>query len=96
MGNDSGGGFWEQWPLRLGERKKLRYIYRNVLFIAFMATILCSLVLCKPQSSNNYETKRLKSNRAFDEYNNHKILRPKRQVNGAFKNMKSIKFHINS
>ena len=99
MGTSS-GGFWNRSPLRrMMETKRLNnHLFKNVLFSVFTAAILCSIVLCKQQDTRyNYETKRLNYNlrdNAIYQYNNnnHKILRPKRDINGGFKNMKSVHY----
>ena len=106
MGTSSGGGPFRAGHLRLaGETGKLESIFRNILIGAFMTIILCSMVICKQTAVRKYDTKRLSHHlRHIDDYdrkyddivhrynNNHKILRPKREINNGFKSMKSINY----
>ena len=98
MGTSS-GGLWNKMPLRgMMKTKKLNnHLFKNVLFSAFTAAILCSIVLCNQQDTrNSYETKRLnyklRDNAIYEYNNNHKILRPKRDIKGGFKNMKTVHY----
>ena len=98
MGTSS-GGLWIQRPLgRMQAKNKFNnYLFKNMWLSAFTAAILCSIVICKHQDTRNiHETKRLNyklRDSALYEYNrNHKILRPKRDVNSGFKNMKNIHY----
>ena len=103
MGTSSGGQ-WKMWSLqRSEETKKLKYGFKNnLLLYVFTALILFSTVLCKqPKQQYNGETKRLpyKLREINDMYeyinqnNNHKILRPKRDiVNNGFNHVKSINY----
>ena len=95
MGTSS-GGLWNERPLR-GRKIETKniFIFKNVLFSAFTAAILCSIVLCKQHNTRySYETKRLSyklhDNAIYEYSNSHKILRPKRDIKGGFKNMKTI------
>ena len=107
MGTSSGGGQLKAGHLRLArETRKLENIFRNILISAFMTIILCSMVICKQTAVRSYDTKRLShhlrhiiydDNENGDDIvhrynNNHKILRPKREINNGFKSMKSINY----
>ena len=106
MGTSSGGGPHKAGHLCLvGETTKLESIFRNILISAFMTIILCSMVICKQTAVRSYDTKRLShhlrhiydDNENGDDImhrynNNHKILRPKREINNGFKSMKSVNY----
>ena len=106
MGTSSGGGPLKAGHLRLaGETRKLENIFRNILISAFMTIILCSMVICKQTAVRSYNTKRLShhlrhiydDNESGDDIvhrynNNHKILRPKREISSGFKSMKSVNY----
>ena len=106
MGTSSGGGPHKAGHLYLvGETRKLESIFRNILISAFMTIILCSMVISKQTVARSYDTKRLSHHlRHIDDYdkkyddivhrynNNHKILRPKREINNGFKSMKSVNY----
>ena len=98
MGTSSGGLWNVKHFRRMMETNKLNnYLFKNILCSAFTAAILCSIVLCKQQNTRyNYETKRLNyklhESAVYEYNNNHEILRPKRDVNGGFKNMKTINY----
>ena len=86
----SSGGSWKRWPPWL---KTFSYIYKNVFFSFFVITFVFSLVMSKQQSSNNYfEARRLSYQSTLQEYNNDKMLRPKREISGAFNNVKSVPY----
>ena len=106
MGTSSGGGPHKAGHLCLvGETRKLESIFRNILISAFMTIILCSMVISKQTVARSYDTKRLSHHlRHIDDYdkkyddivhrynNNHKILRPKREISSGFKSMKSVNY----
>ena len=101
MGTTSGGLSNQRYLTlhKMGkEIRKSKIIFKNVVLTSLLAIIFCSVVLCKQDSKHNYGTKRLNyrwHNRNLHENNNdnHKILRPKRDVtNGGWNNMKSMHY----
>ena len=76
---------------------KLNKVPKKVALTAILAVVFCTVVLCKQDSRYAQDTKRLNFrlnyNNLYQDYNNQKILRPKRDVSSSgWSNMKSMHY----
>ena len=98
MGTTSGG--LPHIPYRMllltGKMMKLNVLPKKMVLTAFLAVLFCTVVLCKHDSRYIQDTKRLNyklNNNNLYQNNNHKILRPKRDVSSSgWSNMKSMHY----
>ena len=76
---------------------KLNVVPKKMVLTALLAVVFCTVVLCKQDSRYIQDTKRLNfklnNNDLYQNNNNHKILRPKRDVSSSgWSNMKSMHY----